>query len=194
MKIKWGVIGCGGIALRRTIPGMMLSENSELVAVMDTNFEAAEKVKEEFGAKYAFSSASARQNLHIKLTPIPVFDRERRTRIRSEANTAFLLGCRQMHLAHIGNGDGEEVLALAQVVLGAAQGVVDIHLVEQVGHHPGIAPCLRVAAAKSLGHLVLQTLACLARETVAVFCQTAAAYLKELCDIEVGKVEHIGEA
>ena len=79
--------------------------------------------------KYAFSSASARQNLHIELTPIPVFDRERRTRIRSEANAAFLLGCRQMHLAHIGNGDGEEVLALAQVVLGAAQGVVDIHLV-----------------------------------------------------------------
>ena len=41
LKIKWGVIGCGGIAYRRTIPGMMLSENSELVAVMDTNFEAA---------------------------------------------------------------------------------------------------------------------------------------------------------
>ena len=47
-KIKWGVIGCGGIAYRRTIPGMMLSENSELVAVMDTNFEAAKNVKEEF--------------------------------------------------------------------------------------------------------------------------------------------------
>ena len=56
MKIKWGVIGCGGIAYRRTIPGMMLSENSELVAVMDTNFDAAKKVKEEFGAKYAFST------------------------------------------------------------------------------------------------------------------------------------------
>ncbi|MBQ4159969.1 MAG: Gfo/Idh/MocA family oxidoreductase [Clostridia bacterium] len=56
MKIKWGVIGCGGIAYRRTIPGMMLSENSELVAVMDTNYEAAQKVKEEFGAKYAFAT------------------------------------------------------------------------------------------------------------------------------------------
>ena len=54
MKIKWGVIGCGGIAYRRTIPGMMLSKNSELVAVMDTNFDAAVKTKEEFGAKYAF--------------------------------------------------------------------------------------------------------------------------------------------
>jgi len=56
MKIKWGVIGCGGIAYRRTIPGMMLSENSELVAVMDTNYDAAVKVKEEFGAKYAFDN------------------------------------------------------------------------------------------------------------------------------------------
>ena len=54
--IKWGVIGCGGIAMRRTIPGMMLSQNSELVAVMDTNFEAAKKVKEDFNAKYAFST------------------------------------------------------------------------------------------------------------------------------------------
>ncbi len=56
MKIKWGVIGCGGIALRRTIPGMMLSENSELIAVMDTDSAAAENVKEQFGAKYAFNT------------------------------------------------------------------------------------------------------------------------------------------
>ena len=55
-KIKWGVIGCGGIAYRRTIPGLMLSENSELYAVMDTNFEAASKVKEEFGAQYAVAT------------------------------------------------------------------------------------------------------------------------------------------
>ncbi len=56
MKIKWGVIGCGGIAYRRTIPGMMLSENSELVAVMDARLDAAEMVKNEFGVKYAFDT------------------------------------------------------------------------------------------------------------------------------------------
>jgi hypothetical protein len=43
-KVKWGVIGCGGIADRRTIPGMMLAENAELVAVMDANGAAAEAV------------------------------------------------------------------------------------------------------------------------------------------------------
>ena len=31
-KVRWGVIGAGGIADRRTIPGMMLAENAELVA------------------------------------------------------------------------------------------------------------------------------------------------------------------
>lgn len=56
MKIKWGVIGCGGIADRRTIPGMMLAGNAELVAVMDTNGEVAEKVREKYGAKYAFDN------------------------------------------------------------------------------------------------------------------------------------------
>ena len=29
-KVRWGVIGAGGIADRRTIPGMMLCDNAEL--------------------------------------------------------------------------------------------------------------------------------------------------------------------
>ncbi len=56
-KIKWGVIGCGGIADRRTLPGMMLANNAELVAVMDTNMSAAEKCKEKYNAKFAFDNA-----------------------------------------------------------------------------------------------------------------------------------------
>ena len=56
MKIKWGVIGCGGIADRRTRPGMMLADNAELVAVMDTNPEFAKKVQEKYGAKYSFTN------------------------------------------------------------------------------------------------------------------------------------------
>lgn len=55
-KIKWGVIGCGGIADRRTLPGMMLADNAELVAVMDADREAAERVKEKYHAKYAFDN------------------------------------------------------------------------------------------------------------------------------------------
>ena len=56
MKIKWGVIGCGGIADRRTLPGMMDADNAELVAVMDVNMAFAENCKEKYGAKYAFNT------------------------------------------------------------------------------------------------------------------------------------------
>lgn len=56
MKIKWGVIGCGGIADRRTLPGMMLAENAELVAVMDANKALADAAKEKYGAQYAFDN------------------------------------------------------------------------------------------------------------------------------------------
>lgn len=53
MKIKWGIIGCGGIADRRTLPGMSLSETSECYAVMDSNLKAAEACKEKYGASFA---------------------------------------------------------------------------------------------------------------------------------------------
>lgn len=58
-KIKWGIIGCGGIADRRTLPGMMLAENTVPVAVMDANLAVAERVKEKYGAAYAFDNYEA---------------------------------------------------------------------------------------------------------------------------------------
>ena len=59
MKIKWGVIGCGGIADRRTIPGMMLADNAELIAVMEINMELAEKIRAKYNAKRAYDSVDA---------------------------------------------------------------------------------------------------------------------------------------
>ena len=56
-KVRWGVIGCSGIARARTIPGMMLCENAELVSVMATKMANAQAVKEQFGAKKAFDNA-----------------------------------------------------------------------------------------------------------------------------------------
>ena len=51
-KIKWGVIGSGGIAQRRTIPeGIILAEHAELVAVYDINTEVNETVAQKFKAK-----------------------------------------------------------------------------------------------------------------------------------------------
>ncbi|HLP71679.1 MAG TPA: Gfo/Idh/MocA family oxidoreductase [Bacteroidales bacterium] len=55
-KIKWGVIGSGGIAKRRTIPeGIIPADNAELVAVYDINAEANAAVAKQFGAKAAGS-------------------------------------------------------------------------------------------------------------------------------------------
>ena len=51
-KIKWGVIGSGGIARRRTIPeGIVVSNNSELAVVYDVNMGVNTEVASEFNAK-----------------------------------------------------------------------------------------------------------------------------------------------
>lgn len=76
MKVKWGVIGCGGIADRRTLPGMMQAENAELIAVMDTNGAAAENCKEKYGAKYAFDTVEellAIEEIQAVYIATPVF-------------------------------------------------------------------------------------------------------------------------
>jgi predicted dehydrogenase len=50
-KIKWGVVGAGGIARRRTIPeGIAKSEHAKLVTVFDINAEANNAVAAEFNA------------------------------------------------------------------------------------------------------------------------------------------------
>ena len=51
MKTKWGVLGSGGIALRRTIPeGITKADNARLVSVYDVNATANQEVAEKFGA------------------------------------------------------------------------------------------------------------------------------------------------
>ena len=50
MSVKWGVIGCGGIADRRTLPeGIMPATNAELAAVMDVNEDKVKEVSKKYG-------------------------------------------------------------------------------------------------------------------------------------------------
>ena len=52
MKIKWGVIGSGGIAKRRTIPeGIVPAVNAELIAVYDLDTAINGLIAEQYGAK-----------------------------------------------------------------------------------------------------------------------------------------------
>lgn len=51
-NIKWGVIGSGGIARRRTIPeGIVPASNADLIAVYDINPAANKEVAAQYGAK-----------------------------------------------------------------------------------------------------------------------------------------------
>src|SRR5712671_1459881 len=55
-KVKWGVIGSGGIAKRRTIPeGFVPSHNAHLAAVYGTNAATNEEVAKQFGVTAANS-------------------------------------------------------------------------------------------------------------------------------------------
>ncbi|MEN6387023.1 MAG: Gfo/Idh/MocA family oxidoreductase [Phycisphaerales bacterium] len=64
-KIKWGVIGSGGIALKRTIPeGIIPAANAELEIVYDINAQINKKVAEKFGV-YAAQSIDELINSNI---------------------------------------------------------------------------------------------------------------------------------
>ncbi len=74
-KIKWGVIGCGGIADRRTIPGMLKAKNASLVAVMDVNTSLARVVGEKYNVSIVCESVEEILNQDIDAVYIatPVF-------------------------------------------------------------------------------------------------------------------------
>ena len=56
-QVKWGVIGAGGIAMRRTIPGATeFSKVGKLVALMDVRKEAAEEAAKRFGVPRAYGT------------------------------------------------------------------------------------------------------------------------------------------
>lgn len=48
-KVRWGVIGAGGIADKRTMPGILRSECAELVAFAEVVPEKREELKEKYG-------------------------------------------------------------------------------------------------------------------------------------------------
>ncbi|MCK4628872.1 MAG: Gfo/Idh/MocA family oxidoreductase [Sedimentisphaerales bacterium] len=55
-KVKWGVVGSGGIARRRTIPeGIIPADNAVLVVVYDINGEVNTEVSQEYHAQKADS-------------------------------------------------------------------------------------------------------------------------------------------
>ena len=56
--VNWGVIGCGGIADRRTIPGLVEAKNARLLAVMDQVPEVTKRVQEKYGCPRSYDSVA----------------------------------------------------------------------------------------------------------------------------------------
>ncbi len=54
--INWGIIGCGGIADRRTMPAMQLDKENCIYAVMDADGATAQRIKEKYGAQKVYAT------------------------------------------------------------------------------------------------------------------------------------------
>jgi len=55
-QVKWGVIGAGGIAMRRTLPGAVGgSPSANFVALMDVNGDAVRQAAEQFGVARSYT-------------------------------------------------------------------------------------------------------------------------------------------
>ena len=49
--MKFGIIGCGGIADRRTIPGMLKSDRVEIIAVEDVSEELSSNIAKKYSVE-----------------------------------------------------------------------------------------------------------------------------------------------
>lgn len=58
-KIRWGIIGCGGIARKRTLPGFLEAKDSECIAIMDASPAILNEVGDEFGIERRYDSVEA---------------------------------------------------------------------------------------------------------------------------------------
>lgn len=58
-KIRFGIIGCGGIARRRTINGLLMAESAVCEAIMDTNKESLDATGEQYGIEKRYLDVDA---------------------------------------------------------------------------------------------------------------------------------------
>lgn len=73
--VKWGIIGCGGIARRRMVPALAECTNSQVVAVMDAVKAPTDEVAAEIGAKPYYTEADLLADPDVQAVYIatPVF-------------------------------------------------------------------------------------------------------------------------
>lgn len=73
-KLKWGILGCAGIARRAVIPGLHLSEINEAAAIASRDADKAKKTAEELQIPVAYSSYEALledDSIDVVYIPLP---------------------------------------------------------------------------------------------------------------------------
>jgi len=93
-KVRWGIIGSGGIAQKRTIPGMLLARNAECNAVMDINETVVKAVQEKFQIPRAFTSLEAllaQQDIDAVYIATPLFCHKEQVLQAAKAGKHILL-------------------------------------------------------------------------------------------------------
>ena len=94
MAVKWGVIGAGGIAHRRTIPGMMKSDRVRLAAVMDIDESAVKRVAKKYGVPASYTKEEdllADPNVDAVYIATPVYLHKKHATLAAEAGKHILL-------------------------------------------------------------------------------------------------------
>lgn len=93
-KVRWGIIGSGGIARKRTIPGLLMAQNAECVAVMDVNETLLKEVQEQFGISRGYTSVEellAQEDIDAVYIATPVFCHKEQVQKAAEAGKHILL-------------------------------------------------------------------------------------------------------
>ena len=93
-KIRWGIIGSGGIARKRTIPGLLLAENAVCTAIMDTNEAFLNEVGDQFGIEKRYTdldSILADEEIDAVYIATPVFTHKEQVFKAASAGKHILL-------------------------------------------------------------------------------------------------------
>lgn len=93
-KLRWGVIGCGGIAEKRTISGMLLCEHAVCTAVMDRNPDSVARVREKFQIAAGFTTVEellAQETVDAVYIATPVFCHKEQVFAAADAGKHILL-------------------------------------------------------------------------------------------------------
>ncbi|MCK5328427.1 MAG: Gfo/Idh/MocA family oxidoreductase, partial [Candidatus Latescibacteria bacterium] len=92
-KIGWGVIGAGGIADRKTIPGMLEAENAELVAVMSMPDADTDALAKKYGVRgyYTERELLADPRVDAVYLATPVYLHHKQAIMAAEAGKHLLI-------------------------------------------------------------------------------------------------------